>query len=218
MGDISDYKKEGKLRRDYSGSPLTKKEVADDPFDQFDRWFKEALDDDLTDANAMTLATATSDGKPSARIVLLKDYGREGFRFYTNYNSRKGKELQQNKNAALCFYWAELNRQIRVEGTVTKASEENSANYFASRPRKSKLAAHASNQSSALSSRDELEQKFKLAAEKYENEQVPVPEYWGGFILEPVTIEFWQGRPSRMHDRLVYHQEDGGWNVKRLSP
>lgn len=218
MGDISDYKNKEKLRREYSGPQLNKSDAADNPIDQFDKWFKEALDDDLTDANAMTLATATNHGKPSARIVLLKGVDEQGFRFYTNYRSRKGQELEANPQSALCFYWAELNRQIRVEGQVKRASVEVSAEYFSKRPRKSQLSAHASKQSSIVSSRKALENDFEKTKKQFEDKQVARPEHWGGYILDPSVIEFWQGRPGRLHDRIVYTKKGSSWNISRLAP
>ncbi len=218
MGDISDYKKKDKLRREYFGPLLTQNSVAEDPIEQFGSWFEEALDDDLTDANAVTIATATKDGKPSARTVLLKDFDDSGFRFYTNYDSRKGNELAENPNAALCFYWPEQNRQIRVEGPVKKVSASNSAAYFAERPRASQLSAWASKQDKVLSSREELERDFEEAKKRFEGRDVELPEYWGGYNLEPESIEFWQGRPSRLHDRILYEKKGNTWKISRLAP
>ncbi len=218
MGDISDYKNKEKLRREYRGQLLTQDKVDADPIKQFNTWFQEALDDDLTDANAMTIATATKDGKPSARTVLLKDYDTSGFRFYTNYDSRKGSELAENPNAALCFYWPEQNRQVRVEGTVKKVSTSNSAAYFTERPRNSQLSAWASKQDKVLVSREELESDFEEAKKRFENREVELPHYWGGYNLQPKSIEFWQGRPSRLHDRILYSKEGGKWKVSRLAP
>ena len=218
MGDISDYKKKGKLRREYQGSLLRQNNMAENPVDQFSAWFDEALNDDLTDANAMALATATQDGRPSVRIVLLKGFGEEGFRFYTNYRGRKAAELDENPQAALCFYWAELNRQIRVEGSVKKATAANSAEYFSARPRNSQLSAWASRQSAVMTNRKELEDDFEQAKQKFENREVPRPDYWGGYILEPSSIEFWQGRPGRLHDRIKYTKTNGGWKTERLAP
>lgn len=218
MGDISDYRNQDKLRREYYGKELTQDSMAASPIEQFGRWFKEALADDLTDANAIALATATKEGKPSVRIVLLKGFDETGFRFYTNYRGRKGRELSENPQAALCFYWAELNRQVRVEGTVERTSRENSADYFSQRPRKSQLAAHASLQDTTLSSRKDLEERFKRAEQQFEGEDVPVPEYWGGFNLSPASVEFWQGRPGRLHDRFIYIKEGDSWKIQRLAP
>lgn len=218
MGDISDYKNKKNLHRDYQGPLLTQEEVDTDPIKQFETWFQKALGNDLTDANAMTLATASQNGIPSARTVLLKEFDSSGFRFYTNYESRKGKELIENPQAALCFYWAELNRQIRIEGSVKKVPKGDSAAYFAKRPRNSQLSAWASKQDNVLSSRDELEEDFKKVKKRFEGRDVELPDYWGGFILQPNSIEFWQGRPSRLHDRILYTKKDNNWKISRLSP
>lgn len=218
MGDISDYKNDDKMRREYSGPHLSKSDVADDPVKQFEDWFDEALNDDLTDANAMQLATATKEGRPSVRTVLLKGFDERGFQFYTNYKSRKGRELQENTQAAVCFYWAELNRQVRIEGVVKKTSKENSADYFAQRPRNSQLSAHASKQSHTIKSRQELEDLYEQAEKKYEDKEVPLPDHWGGYLLGPSAVEFWQGRPSRLHDRIVYEKKEDNWVIKRLAP
>lgn len=218
MGDISDYKNQDKLRREYYGAVLEKDTMADDAIVQFGFWFKEALADNLTDANAMALATATKDGKPSVRIVLLKSFDNSGFRFYTNYLGRKGMELSKNPQASLCFYWSELNRQVRVEGTVERTSQENSAAYFSTRPRNSQLAVHASIQDTELTSHNELVEHFKKAEQQFDGKQIPIPDYWGGFNLKPISIEFWQGRPGRLHDRLVYIKEGESWKIKRLAP
>lgn len=207
------------LRREYKRDGISEESVKKNPVDQFEIWFGEALESDLTDANAMTLATATADGKPSSRIVLLKGFDNNGFRFYTNYSSRKGKELQENPHAALCFYWPALERQIRVEGKVSKLSREQSAKYFQSRPRDSQIGAWASNQSSGIGSREKLETKFEEFRQKFEGEEVPLPDFWGGYLLNPKKIEFWQGRTGRLHDRIVYKKDsDGNWSIRRLSP
>lgn len=206
------------LRREYRGEVLDKEKVQADPVDQFSRWFEEALDSDINDPNAMTLATADASGKPSARIVLLKGFDEGGFRFYTNYNSRKGRELKENPEAALCFYWPELDRQVRIEGMVEPIDRKESEKYFRIRPRESQIAAWASNQSSELEDRSELEERFRQIREKFENEEVPLPEFWGGYQLVPHTVEFWQGRPGRLHDRIQYTRDGDTWKIKRLSP
>ncbi len=218
MGDISDYKNKDKLRREYSGPLLTQENIAENPIEQFRLWFDKALDDDLTDANAMILATATKEGKPSVRTVLLKGFDDKGFRFFTNYNSRKGRELKENPHASLCFYWAELNRQVRIEGTVAKTSAADSAAYFSDRPRNSQLSARASKQSAVVSSRKELEDDFERVKEELEGKEVTLPKNWGGFILKPFAIEFWQGRPGRLHDRILYNKKNDGWSISRLAP
>lgn len=189
------------------------------PFKQFDRWFKQAIAANIILPNAMTLATANGDGKPSARMVLLKDFDEQGFVFYTNYESQKGRELEENPNAALVFYWAELDRQVRITGRARRVSREQSEAYFRTRPLDSRLSAWASKQSRVISSRDALEQIMKTLASEYEDKDVPLPPYWGGVIVAPDTIEFWQSRASRLHDRLRYTRlEAGGWLLERLSP
>lgn len=215
---MGDKQKIEALRREYSSRTLSEDDVAESPIEQFAIWFRQALASDLPDANAMTLATATASGKPSARIVLLKGFDESGFRFYTNYESRKGRELDQNPQASLCFYWAELERQIRIEGTVEKMSSEASAEYFSKRPRLSQLGAWASSQSEQVPSREALEEKFEEMKARFEGKEIPLPDFWGGFELNPHYIEFWQGRPSRLHDRIAYEKEDSAWSIKRLSP
>lgn len=206
------------LRREYSRRTLNERDIADEPVAQFAVWFRQALKADLPDANAMTLATASADGKPSARIVLLKQFNEKGFVFYTNYKSRKGRELEENPHAALCFYWQSLERQVRIEGKVKKMSVEESADYFRKRPRLSQLGAWASVQSSEVESREVLEQNFKKIKKRFEGQDVAPPDFWGGFILEPEKLEFWQGRPGRLHDRILYVKRVDSWKIKRLSP
>lgn len=216
----ADLSKIEKIRRDYTREELSEDAVKKDPVDQFLVWFKQALSADLLDANAMTLSTVSVEGRPSSRIVLLKGVDRDGFRFYTNYNSRKGRELRQNPVASLCFYWAALERQVRIEGDVHQVSREESKAYFRERPRLSQLGAWASEQSSKISSRQEIEDRFIEASEKFKNEDVPLPDYWGGYILQPVRMEFWQGREGRLHDRICYEREKESltWDIYRLSP
>lgn len=207
------------LRKDYSLEGLSKNEVDPNPFIQFKKWFEQALAAQLPEPNAMTLATATPDGKPSARMVLLKDFDERGFVFFTNYNSRKGQELTANPQAALVFWWAELERQVRILGLVERVSEAESDYYFESRPANSRLGAWASEQSEVIPSREFLEQRMQELQIKYENQEIPRPPYWGGFRVIPNEIEFWQGRSSRLHDRLLYTSlEDGNWQIERLSP
>lgn len=216
--ESSESKSVAELRRDYTKKALVESEVCDDPIDQFLEWFEQALSADLLDANAMTLATASNEGAPSARIVLLKGVDEQGFRFYTNYGSRKGKELTTNPKAALCFYWAPLERQVRIEGQVEKISAEQSKAYFQQRPRQSQLSAWASEQSSRVDSRDALLTRFNEIKKRFEGQKVPLPEFWGGFLLRPNRIEFWQGRQGRMHDRICYEIEDDSWTKFRLAP
>lgn len=220
MGDQKTDRKEVEaLRREYTRDGISEDSVEKHPVEQFAIWFEDALETGLTDANAMTLSTATADGRPSSRIVLLKGFDSLGFRFYTNYSSRKGRELELNPHAALCFYWPTLERQVRIEGKVEKLSREESASYFKSRPRDSKIGAWASEQSSVIGGRDELEKKFKALQERFEGREVPLPEVWGGYLLRPIAIEFWQGRTGRLHDRILYSRRgDDGWDISRLSP
>lgn len=207
------------LREEYRSGKLSKEEMADHPVTQFRHWFEEALTADLHRANAATLATATADGAPSARMILLKDFGERGFAFYTNYRSRKARELIANPQAALVFWWGPLERQVRIEGTAERVSEKMSDAYFAQRPRESQIGAWASSQSAIVGTRTELERKREAIKTKYEGREVPRPPYWGGFRLRPKTVEFWQGRAGRLHDRLRYRRTDEGvWRVERLAP
>lgn len=229
------------FREDYKQGSLDRAQLNPDPFGQFESWFRQAtgaesqsrwrkigialykLWDALcnhrpADINAMTLATVDKDGMPSTRTVLLKSVDARGFVFYTNYDSRKGRELAENPNAALTFFWPELERQVCVAGTVTKLSAEESATYFKSRPRGSQIGAWASSQSEAIPDRAFLEKKWQELEKKFPHD-IPMPPNWGGFILNPLRIEFWQGRPSRLHDRFSYtRQADGKWKIERLSP
>jgi pyridoxamine 5'-phosphate oxidase len=207
------------LRKDYTLQGLSKSEVDSNPFVQFRRWFDQALAAKLTEPNAMTVATTTVDGKPSARIVLLKDFDERGFVFYTNYNSRKGQELFNNAQVALVFWWAELERQVRICGRIERISASESDEYFHSRPWQSRLGAWASNQSEVIESRAFLEQRFADFQSSYENQDIPRPQHWGGLRTVPTEIEFWQGRSSRLHDRLLYSYVEGNsWRIERLSP
>jgi pyridoxamine 5'-phosphate oxidase len=206
------------LRKDYSLSGLVEKDLAKDPFRQFERWFQEAEAAKLPEPNAMILSTATRDGRPSARTVLLKGLDGRGFVFYSNYESRKGRELESNARASLVFPWIALERQVIIEGAVTKVAREESEAYFHSRPLPSQLAAWASQQSSVVASRGILEDSLKALEKKYAGQTVPLPPQWGGFRVAPETVEFWQGRRSRLHDRLRYRREKDGWIVERLSP
>jgi len=198
---------------------LDEKEVDSSPFKQFEIWFKQAETAVPILPNAMTLATATKDGTPSARVVLLKDFDENGFVFFTNYDSAKGKELDENPVAALCFYWSELGRQVRISGTIARTSREESEAYFHTRPIDSQLGAWASNQSEVIAERAVLEAKMEEMSTKYEDRIIPLPPYWGGYRVAPVVIEFWQNRSSRLHDRIRYRLVDGvRWVVERLAP
>lgn len=207
------------LRREYTQHGLSESEVAADPFVQFRAWFDHALSAQLPEPNAMTLATATPDGRPSARVVLLKGFDQRGFVFYTNYQSRKGGELDASPWAALVFFWPELERQIRIEGRVERVSPQESDDYFASRPAGSRLGAWASPQSQVIAGRDVLEQRLSAFTDQYAEQAIPRPPHWGGYRVVPTAIEFWQGRPSRLHDRLRYHRsDDQRWILERLAP
>ncbi|MCI0485366.1 MAG: pyridoxamine 5'-phosphate oxidase [Blastocatellia bacterium] len=200
-------------------SGLRRSDLDPNPFKQFEKWFDEAQASVPKLPNTMTLATADRDGRPSARMVLLKGFDERGFVFYTNYESQKSEELEENPQAALVFYWVELDRQVRITGRVSKVSREESAEYFRTRPADSRLAAWASKQSEVIENREVLETRMKEFEARYPGEAIPLPPFWGGFCLSPDTIEFWQNRPSRLHDRFRYTlQPDSSWLIERLSP
>jgi pyridoxamine 5'-phosphate oxidase len=207
-----------RLRRQYAAEELSEHSVYPDPIEQFRRWLQQAIDADFIEPNAMVLATATPDGKPSARMVLLKSVDEHGFVFFTNYESRKGDELKHNPRASLLFYWDVLGRQVRVEGRVEKTSREESEAYFKTRPFESRIAAVISHQSRVIARRAELEQRFAELEAQYRGKDVPLPLFWGGYRVIPDEFEFWQGRENRLHDRLCYVKGDGGWRIERLSP
>lgn len=218
VGSSSERQDIEQIRRDFVKEELNESTIAENPIQQFAAWFEQALSADLLDSNAMTLSTVNKEGVPSSRIVLLKGVDEQGFRFYTNYKSRKGTELAENPHAALCFYWAALERQVRIEGKVQKLSRDQSEVYFHKRPRLSQLGAWASQQSSEVASRQELESQFEEVKERFEGEEVPLPDFWGGYRLLPDRIEFWQGRRGRLHDRICYKRKSDDWEVFRLSP
>jgi pyridoxamine 5'-phosphate oxidase len=205
------------LRREYVLSGLRRRDLAADPINQFKAWFEQALAAEIHEPNAMTLATVSPEGQPSSRIVLLKGVDQRGFAFYTNYLGRKSQELEKNPAAALTFFWAGLERQVCIRGLCSKSSREESEVYFKSRPLGSQLGAWASRQDEVVPGREFLEKRLAEVTAKH-GDNVPLPPYWGGFILNPKTVEFWQGRPNRLHDRFVYTREDAGWKIDRLSP
>ncbi|MGK7932841.1 MAG: pyridoxamine 5'-phosphate oxidase [Microcystaceae cyanobacterium] len=207
------------LRENYTQSGLLESDALSDPFAQFRRWFEEAVSANLLEPNAMTLATVTPEGRPMARVVLLKGFDTRGFVFYTNYDSAKGKQLTATPWASLVFWWGKLERQVRIEGKVEKVASQESDDYFHSRPLASQLGAWASPQSKVIESRDVLEKELEQLKSEYKDKSPNRPENWGGFRVIPHQIEFWQGRPSRLHDRLCYYQQpDGSWQRQRLAP
>lgn len=205
-------------RREYISKEFDIKDTDKNPFTQFEKWFGEAMEIDPQDTNAFMLSTCSKEGKPSSRIMLLKGVDDKGFVFYTNYLGRKSKELIENPFASILFFFKELHRQIRIEGRIEKVTREESAEYFHSRPVESQVGAWASIQSSKIESRESLEKKFKDYDKEYEGKEVPLPDYWGGFRLIPDYFEFWQGRESRLHDRISYEKENDSWVQSRLSP
>lgn len=205
------------VRKDYVKHVLEEADCLDNPIDMLEAWLREALLE-TEDANAMTLTTVSAEGKPSSRVVLIRKLDQRGIIFYSNYTSKKASDLRQNPNAAVNFFWPWIERQVRVEGTVTKLSAAESDAYFASRPRESQIGAWASSQSDKMTTRDELEKRVEQFTLKFEGSSVPRPEFWGGFILQPNAFEFWQGRASRLHDRIKYEPFENAWKFKRLFP
>lgn len=206
------------LRQEYAASALDEKTMHPHPFEQFSNWFDQAAKSGIAEPNAMTLATVDSHGMPHARVVLLKALDETGFVFYTNYHSDKAKQLAQNPHASLLFFWIELQRQVRISGSVKKVTSAESDAYFGLRPRASQLGALASPQSQVIPDREHLEQRFVLLEKQYSEKPINRPENWGGYRLTPVRMEFWQGRPSRLHDRIVYEKSGSHWLIKRLAP
>ena len=207
------------IRKEYRMNRLSRDNAAENAMQQFEQWWNDAVKSEIEEVNAMTLATASSDGLPSARIVLLKGISPAGFQFFTNYESFKGKQLMENPRACLVFFWKELQRQVRITGLVEKLSREKSDDYFNSRPEGSRIGALASPQSKVIESSEWLHQRAKQLSAKYAGSSIPRPPHWGGYLVRPVTIEFWQGRPDRLHDRLLYSlQENGEWGIEILAP
>ena len=212
MANIAD------IRTDYKLQTLNETDVATNAIKQFSKWWDEAVKSDIDEVNAMVLATATKDGKPSARIVLLKGYDEKGFVFYTNYDSQKGLELADNPNASIVFFWKELQRQVRIDGIIEKVSAEESDTYFNSRPEGSRIGAWASPQSKVVATRSELENSYETYHQKFAGKNIPRPTHWGGYRIKPIEIEFWQGRPNRLHDRILYTLIESTWKIERLAP
>lgn len=211
MTDLAD------IRRNFDSDGLRQSDMARDPFEQFTTWMNDALRSDILDPNAMTVATVGADNKPSARVVLLKGFDAEGFVFFTNYESKKGRDLADNQNASFNFFWPSLHRQVAIHGRIEKTSRDESEKYFHSRPVDSQLAAWASAQSTEIESREVLETRFNEFREKF-GDEVPLPPFWGGYRLTPDRFEFWQGRQNRLHDRIVYTLDSDTWRMSRLSP
>ena len=208
----------GSLRREYESQGLEREALADDPATQFEKWFREAQEAGVADVNAMSMASVDPSGMPCVRTVLLKAFDEEGFVFFTNYESHKGREIAANPRIALLFPWLELNRQVIVQGMAKKVSEAISRRYFNSRPRSSQLSAWASRQSEQVDSRRTLEQKLAVLSQRYGEDEIPLPPFWGGYRLVPQRVEFWQGRPNRLHDRFEYILDQGRWLIRRLQP
>ncbi len=206
------------LRQEYIQTGLSLQQVLPNPIAQFNLWFNQAVSANLPEPNAMSLATASKNGKVSSRILLLKEVDQKGFVFFSNYGSNKGKQLDENPGAAMVFLWLALERQVRIEGNVSKIDKTESDIYFSTRPRESQLGAWASNQSSKIASRKELIDRYNQLEQQYTNKPIPRPPYWGGYRLEPIEIEFWQGRPGRLHDRIWYHKQGEQWKCERIAP
>jgi pyridoxamine 5'-phosphate oxidase len=207
------------LRKEYSSQSLSETDIEPSPINQFEKWWRQAVNSQIDEPNAMILATASSDGMPAARTMLLKGFDSKGFVFFTNYKSYKAMHLEENPKACLVFFWKELERQVRITGLVKKVSEKESDDYFFSRPRGSQIGAWTSPQSQVIENRDWLDKRFLELSEQFKEKELKRPPHWGGYLITPVIVEFWQGRPSRLHDRIQYTlEEDGSWKIERLSP
>ena len=206
------------IRKDYQLKSLAESEVSKSPFDQFSIWWEEAVQSAIVEVNAMALSTVSLEGRPSSRIVLLKGYNKEGFVFFTNYTSHKGNQIEHNQHVSLLFFWKELERQVRIEGIASKIAAEESDAYFNSRPVGSQLGAWASPQSQKIADRDILNQELEKVSAQFQEQEIPRPPHWGGYRVQPTSIEFWQGRSSRLHDRILYEQVDQSWQISRLAP
>lgn len=207
------------LRKEYSSAYLNEQDINHDPFKQFELWMQQAVEAEILEPHAMNICTVSADVKPSSRIVLLRGFDHHGFVFYTNYNSHKGRDLEKNNYACINFFWSELERQVRIEGVIHKIDEQTSTKYFNSRPRESQIGAWASEQSAVIESRKVVEDAFTFYTNKFKDTAIiPKPPHWGGYLVEPSSIEFWQGRPSRLHDRLKFTRTNNDWKIERLSP
>ncbi|MFA4924045.1 MAG: pyridoxamine 5'-phosphate oxidase [Ignavibacteriaceae bacterium] len=216
--DVNRKNNFAEMRINYKSDGFNETRVKQNPFEQFKIWFNESLQAKIEEPNAMTLATASTEGLPDARIVLLKEFDQNGFVFFTNYESRKGLELEKNPSAALIFFWKELVRQVRIKGKVEKVSRKESETYFHSRPRESQLGAWASKQSKEIPDRKFLEDRFQSLQKEFDRKEIPLPDSWGGYRVVPFEIEFWQGRENRLHDRIIYRLQGNEWEISRLSP
>ncbi len=206
------------IRTDYSRHSLSEEDVHSEPIEQFRQWLGEAVKSEVDEPNSMTLSTVDSQGRPKSRIVLIKGIEEGGIVFYTNYDSDKGKEIAANPNVSICFFWTELERQVRIEGIAEKVSREESKAYFESRPLMSQIGAWTSNQSNRIESREVLEKRFEDLKERFAEGNVPLPDNWGGYFVKPDYFEFWQGRPGRLHDRICYQKDGDSWDIFRLEP
>jgi len=207
------------LRKEYSSAYLNEEDISVDPFKQFELWMHQAVEAQILEPHAMNVCTVSAEGKPSSRIVLLRGFDHKGFVFYTNYNSHKGNDLEKNNHVCLNFFWSELERQVRIEGIISKVDEQTSIDYFNSRPRESRIGAWASEQSTIIESRKVVEDAFAFYTNKFKDTPIiPKPPHWGGYLVKPSNIEFWQGRPSRLHDRLKFTRNNNDWKIERLTP